>query len=179
MALLYGVFASAGQINFVMPADTASGMAGITLNLPGGNTISTAVMVAPVAPGIFTANMNGAGVFAGQVIHVQADGSQTVANPAVWNDTQKAYTESPIDLGDAGARVFLVLYGTGLCHAASVTATAGGVSLPVVYFGPQGQFPGIDQMNVQVPASMAGAGLVGLTITADGQPANAVTLNIK
>jgi uncharacterized protein (TIGR03437 family) len=179
MALLYGVFASAGQINFVMPAGTASGMAGVTLNLPGGNTISTAVEVGPVAPGIFTANMTGAGVYAGQVLHVLADGSQTIANPALWDDAFHAYKEGPIDLGGAGERVFLVLYGTGLSHAASVTATAAGISLPVVYFGPQGQFPGIDQVNVQLPSGMAGAGLVNLTITADGQPANTVTLRIR
>jgi uncharacterized protein (TIGR03437 family) len=154
-------------------------MAGVALNLPGGNTVSTAVLVAPVGPGIFTANMNGAGVFAGQVIRVQADGSQTVTNPAVWNDAQKSYVEAPIDLGGVGDRVFLVLYGTGLSHAASATATADGVSLPVTYFGPQGQFPGIDQVNVQVPPSMAGAGLVTLTIAADGQTANGVTLKIR
>jgi uncharacterized protein (TIGR03437 family) len=179
MALLYGVFASAAQINFVVPAGTAPGMAGVTVTLPGGATMSTAVQVGPVAPGIFTANMNGSGVYAGQVIHVQADGSQTLDNPAVWDAASHAYVESPIDLGGAGERVYLVLYGTGLYHASSVTATVGGVTLPVVYFGQQGQFPGIDQVNVQVPATLAGAGLVKLTIAADGQPANTVTLSIR
>jgi uncharacterized protein (TIGR03437 family) len=179
MAPLYGVFGSAGQVNFVVPAGTAAGMAGVTLTLPDGGTVATAVNVAAIAPGIFTANMTGDGVFAGQVVHVLADGTQTIGNSAVWDGGQQKYVEAPIDLGAPGDRVFLVLYGTGLSHAGSVTAAAGGVTLPMLYAGPQGQYPGLDQVNVQIPASMAGAGLVSLTITADGRTANAVTVKIR
>jgi uncharacterized protein (TIGR03437 family) len=49
---------------------------------------------------------------------------------------------------------------------------------PVQYFGAQGQYPGLDQIKLQVPAGLAGAGVVNLTVTA-GQPANAVTINIR
>ena len=49
---------------------------------------------------------------------------------------------------------------------------------PVQYFGAQGQYPGLDQINLQVPAGLAGAGVVNLVATA-GQPANAVTINIR
>jgi uncharacterized protein (TIGR03437 family) len=49
---------------------------------------------------------------------------------------------------------------------------------PVQYFGAQGQYPGLDQINLQVPAGLAGAGVLNLAVTA-GQPANAVTSNIR
>jgi uncharacterized protein (TIGR03437 family) len=55
-----------------------------------------------------------------------------------------------------------------------------GVSVPVVYFGAQGSYPGMDQINLgPLPASLAGAGLVNLVITADGQAANTVTVSLQ
>jgi uncharacterized protein (TIGR03437 family) len=60
-----------------------------------------------------------------------------------------------------------------------LTAGVNGVSLPVAYYGAQSQFPGLDQVNLEVPASLAGAGLVNLTITVDGAAANVVTFDIE
>jgi uncharacterized protein (TIGR03437 family) len=170
LALLYGVFASAGQVNLVVPAGTAAGPAVVVITLPGGTTVTTVIQIAPIGPGIFTASANGQGMFAGQVIHAHADGSQTVDNE----------TASLIDMSAPGDRVFLVLYGTGLRHAGALTATVNGVSVPVVYFGGQGSYPGMDQINVgPMPASLTGAGVVNVVITADGQAANTVTIGIQ
>ncbi len=176
-ALLYGAFASAGQVNLILPAGAATGMATLGLTLPGG-AVSTVINLAAGAPAIFTANANGQGVFAGQVLYVNADGSQTVANPAVWQAAAGQYVPNPISL--KGGQVYLVLYGTGLRHAAAVTASVNGVNLPVVYSGPQVTYPGLDQINLgPLPASLAGAGTITLAVSADGQPANAVTLAIQ
>jgi uncharacterized protein (TIGR03437 family) len=168
-ALLYGVFGSAGQINFVVPAGLASGLAEVVVTLPGGGTVTTAVDIAGAGPGVFTANQNGQGPYAGQVISVHADGTQTVAN-----------TPTPIRLGTAGDPVYLVLYGTGIRHAGTVTATVNGVSVPIIYSGAQGTYPGMDQLNVgPLPASLAGSGVVNLVVTADGQAANTVTVSFQ
>jgi uncharacterized protein (TIGR03437 family) len=167
-ALLYGVYASAGQINLLVPAGTAAGLAMMTITLPGGGTITTVFDVVETAPGIFTSDATGKGVFAGQVVYVHQDGSQKIVN-----------STGPISLA-AGDQVYLVLYGTGLRHANSVTATVNGASLPVIYFGAQGGSDGLDQINLgPLPANLAGAGAVQLVITADGQAANTVTLNIQ
>jgi uncharacterized protein (TIGR03437 family) len=167
-SLLYGVYASAGQINLLVPAGTVAGLAVVTIALPGGGTITTIVNIVGTAPGIFTANMTGQGNYAGQVVYVHPDGSQTVVS-----------STSPISLS-AGDQVYLVLYGTGLRYAKSVTATVNAASVPVVYFGAQGGSEGLDQINVgPLPANLAGAGVVNLIISADGQAANTVTLNIQ
>jgi uncharacterized protein (TIGR03437 family) len=138
------------------------------------------INIAGSAAGIFTANMTGQGPYAGQVIYAHADGSQTVANAATFNSGSNAFAPNPINLGDAGDQVYLVLYGTGIRHAGTVTATVNGVSVPVVYFGAQGSYPGMDQINLgPLPASLAGAGPVNLVITVDGQPANTVTVNFQ
>ena len=41
---------------------------------------------------------------------------------------------------------------------------------------PQGSFDGLDQVNVQLPATLQGAGAVQLQLTAAGNPANPVSL---
>jgi uncharacterized protein (TIGR03437 family) len=175
-ALLYGVFASAGQINLVIPSGLPAGPAVVTITLPGGATVTTVIQIAALAPGIFTADMTGQGPYAGQVLYVDADGSQTVANAATLNSG--VFVPNPITLGTD--QVYLVLYGTGIRHAGSVTATVNGVSIPVVFSGAQGSFPGMDQLNLgPLPASLTGSGLVNLVITVDGQAANTVTIRIQ
>lgn len=73
-----------------------------------------------------------------------------------------------------------MLYGTGLRHATTLTATINGASVPVVYFGAQGQFDGVDQVNIgPLPATLAGAGQVNLVITAASLTANAVAIDIQ
>lgn len=177
-ALLYGVFASAGQINFALPAGLPPGPAGLTLTLPGGDSLATAINIGTLAPGMFTADATGRGVYAGQVLYVRADGSETTSPSAAWDNTTHSYVASPVNMAN-GDRTFLVLYGTGLRHAYALTATAGGVNLPVAFWGPQGQYPGLDQLNLELPPSLAGAGLLSIVIMADDQAANPVTAMIR
>jgi hypothetical protein len=179
-ALLYGVFASAGQINFVIPSGTAPGLAVLTLTLPGGGTITTVINVAGSAGGVFTANQDGQGPYAGQVVYGHPDGSQTIVSSVILDPGSNTYAPRPISLSTPGDQVYLVLYGTGFLHAASVTATLNSVSLPVYYAGAQGNYPGLDQINLgPLPSSLAGAGVVNLVITADGQAANPVTVKLQ
>jgi uncharacterized protein (TIGR03437 family) len=55
----------------------------------------------------------------------------------------------------------------------------GGTAAQILYIGAQPQYPGLDQLNVVVPASLAGAGEVPVILTAGGQTANSVTINIQ
>jgi uncharacterized protein (TIGR03437 family) len=65
-----------------------------------------------------------------------------------------------------GNPVYLSLYGTGIRGAASgaVYVLINGASVPVLYAGPQPTYPGLDQINVALPASLAGAGEVQVEI---------------
>ncbi len=167
-ALLYGVYSSAGQINLLVPSGTVAGLAAVTITLPGGGTITTVVNIVGTAPGIFTSDMTGQGNYAGQVVYVHQDGSQTIMS-----------STGPISL-IAGDQVYLVLYGTGLRNASSVKATVNGASVPVIFHGAQGADLGVDQINLgPLPANLAGAGVVKLVIDADGEAANPVTLNFQ
>src|SRR5262249_13334356 len=64
----------------------------------------------------------------------------------------------------SGNPVYLSLYGTGFDNVPiGVQCFSGTVPLPVTYAGPQKQIPGLDQINVRLPASLAGAGAVSIT----------------
>jgi uncharacterized protein (TIGR03437 family) len=152
---------SVGQINFVIPTETASGAA--TITIAGAPAIPLKVNIAAVAPGIFTS--------AAQLIRAKADGSQTV---------ETVTGNTPIVIG--GDTVYLVLYGTGIRNRsglAGVTCTIGTQTLPVTYAGAQPQFPGLDQVDVLLPATLAGAGQVNVTLTVDGQISNAMGLRFQ
>jgi uncharacterized protein (TIGR03437 family) len=81
-ALLYGAFASAEQVNFVVPPSTAPGAATVLAAVPSGPNQSTQITIGNVAPGIFTVNQNGQGTFAGQIVYVNPNGSQSVVESA-------------------------------------------------------------------------------------------------
>jgi len=62
---------------------------------------------------------------------------------------------------------------------ANVTCTIGGVSTPVLFAGAQGTFPALDQVNVQIPASLKGRGTVDINLTVDSLSANTVTIGVQ
>jgi len=78
--------------------------------------------------------------------------------------------------------VTVIFFGTGLrknSGLANVRASIGGVNATVAFAGPQGQFVGLDQMNVQLPASLRGKGDVPVIFTVDGQTSNTVLINVR
>jgi uncharacterized protein (TIGR03437 family) len=84
----------------------------------------------------------------------------------------------PVNLGSD--QIFLIMYGTGIKHATTVTATVGNQNVPVAFAGAQGTFVSEDQVNIgPLPLSLAGSGKVNIVITADGVAANPVNLTIQ
>ncbi|HQR35346.1 MAG TPA: hypothetical protein PLK30_21580 [Blastocatellia bacterium] len=175
-------FVSPNQINFQMPAGTASGKAAFAV-ISGGNVVSLGTTtIAAVAPAMFTANANGSGLAAAQVYRVKANGAPSYEPVTRIDATTGQVIAVPIDLGAADDQVFLLLYGTGLRARSAVnavTVSIGGVSAEVSYAGPQGDYVGLDQINARIPRNLAGRGNVTITVTVDGSAANAVTANIK
>ena len=146
--------ATAGQVNFLVPASTAPGPGLIAV---GG--ITTPVQIGPVSPGIFEG---------GQIVRVAGDGAITY-EPAA----------GPIVVGNPGEQVYLVLYAAGVRNRSSLSNVVARTSvgnLPVSYAGPQGQYQGLDQVNLLLPASLAGAGAVQLRLSVDGIASNAMSL---
>lgn len=177
-AALY--FVSPTQINFLMPTSTAFGLATVTVTNSQGATASGVVLVTHTAPGIFTANQNGQGVAQAVLLDVTQSGNQTRSNTAVYNPTSSSYVANPIAMNSTDS-YYLELYGTGIRYAtgSQVTATINGQSVQVLYAGAQPQYPGLDQVDIQIPSSLKGAGTVNVVISVNGQAANTVTVSIQ
>jgi uncharacterized protein (TIGR03437 family) len=76
----------------------------------------------------------------------------------------------------------LSLYGTGIRNRSSIAnvqVSINGVNVPVQFAGAQSSFPGLDQVNVSLPAALSGAGNANVALTVDGQVSNAVMVNIQ
>ena len=95
---------------------------------------------------------------------------------------QNRFVAVPIDLSNASDQVFLVLFGTGIRNrsaAANVSVKIGGADSVVQFAGPQGGFPGLDQVNALLSQSLAGRGNVDVVMNVDGRAANTVSINIR
>jgi uncharacterized protein (TIGR03437 family) len=174
-ALLY--YASANQINYLIPASTAPGPAIVSVTAAGEVVAVTAIEIAPVAPGIFAANANGYGPAAALAVHVRPGGVQTTQ--FTFECPHQLCVSTPIDWGDAGDQVVLVLFGTGIRGRnllAPVSATVGGEPVIVQYAGPQNEFEGLDQVNLLLPRTLAGRGEADVNLWVDGRLANAVSI---
>jgi hypothetical protein len=175
-------FVSPTQINYLIPAETATGAATVVFNSSDGSVSGGAVQIAHVAPGIFAANADGQGIAAALALRVKADGSQIFEAVTRFDPNQNKVVAVPIDLGEATDQVFLLLFGTGWrsrSDLSAVTVSIGGVNAQVSYAGQQGGFVGLDQLNALIPRALIGHGEVDVTVTIDGQAANVVKVNIR
>jgi uncharacterized protein (TIGR03437 family) len=171
------IFVSPNQITFQVPPGAAAGTATVTVNAAGSTQTAANVQIAPVAPALFT--VNGLGLAAAYATRVTATGT-VVTEPAFALNAEGSYSAAPINLGSSTDKVYLSFYATGLLAAgtANVSVLVNGVSTPVLYAG-YGGYNGVDQVNVQLPASLAGAGTVSLQLTASGIAANTVQVAIQ
>jgi uncharacterized protein (TIGR03437 family) len=167
-----------GQIDAVLPAGLQAGPAVVNLTTSSGAQITGDATLAAAAPSLFSANQTGKGTAAAQVVIGHADGSQTLI-PAIATCTSSGCTPIPIDLGSSTDQAYLVLFGTGIRGASAVTAMVGNTPCQVAFAGPQGTYFGLDQVDVELPQSLAGSGTVNVMITAAGQTANTVTVDIQ
>ncbi len=160
------LYVSPGQINLQIPPGlAATGKAGISVMRSGSIVSAGAIQLDSTAPAIFTTNAEGYGLPVAQIIRIKPDGSQTVEP-----------VNGPVDLGADSDRVLLTLFGTGV-RAEQASAQIGGSMVPVILSGLD-ESPGVDQIVVELPRSLAGAGSVSVVVNCDGIVANAVTVTI-
>ena len=178
-APLLAVASQPQQINFLTPADAALGTALMEVTVDGVVVSRGIVEIRRVAPAIFTANASGEGVPAAYTLRVRGDGS--VTEEFVFSDAPLgSRMPVPIDLGPETDQVFLILFGTGIRGAGGVRVAVGDREITQgIFFGAQPQFAGLDQVNVPLPRTLLGAGLVNVVLIADDQTSNTVQVFIQ
>jgi uncharacterized protein (TIGR03437 family) len=153
------LFVSPAQINFQIPDETEIGVAQIVVRNHDGYESRTTAQVARSAPGIFTERGDGAG--AGVVLD-----SATLLRPPF----------DPHDAADGSRRI--TIFATGTRHAVSINASIAGRAVAVESVLPSPDLPGLDEVRVVLPRSLAGAGVVPLSINADGRASNEATIDL-
>jgi uncharacterized protein (TIGR03437 family) len=169
-------YVSPTQINAQIPSSVAPGAARITISV-GSTTQSTAAAISPIAPGLFAANENGTGVAVAELLSTNPNGFQSVTT--VFQCPGSPAPCIPVPFSVANSPV-LVLYGTGIDNAApgTITVSVGGSSITPSYAGAAGFAAGVDQINVPLPATLAGSGLVGVSVSAATSGGATVTSNV-
>jgi uncharacterized protein (TIGR03437 family) len=148
------LYASPRQINFVVPETAAGPAAHIVVTAAGDRPVTALASLRAVSPYLFTRDASGEG--------------EAAALDAV------SFTPGPFAPGD-----YVALFGSGLRRARQVTVRLGDAPLEVVYFGPQGSFAGLDQVNVRIPLDFAGRGALPLRVRADDEAAPEVALTVR
>ena len=174
------IYVSPGQINFIVPAGTAPGVATFSI-ANGAATVTAPARVQNTAPALFSMNGTGIGVAAATAIRTQVANPQLQTPVPVFECDHAGCVAMPIDLG-LDTPIFLTLYGTGIRNRSNldgVKVTIHGVSVPVMFAGPQPDFLGLDQVNVALPLELRGSGQSEVVLTMDGQASNAVTINVR
>jgi uncharacterized protein (TIGR03437 family) len=165
------------QINFLMPEGLATGVANFTISKVNGAPVTAIGAVGRVAPALYS--MPGTNLAAMTAVRINSTGASTPLS--LFDCSASPCHALPINLSGA-ASVYLTLYGTGIRNRSSldnVLVTINGVSLPALYAGPQQNFAGLDQINVQLPAQLSGSGLANLIVKIDQHQANTVTVDIQ
>ncbi len=161
-------FVSPFQINYQIPAGTASGSATVTIRNSAGIEAIGSLEVKATAPSIFTANASGTGAAAAVDAITGAAGpfNATLAN---------------------GQPNIISVFGTGLGGDATdvdgnfntiVTARLDGNAVTLQYAGRSPGYVGLNQFNVVLPAGIA-SGSHTLTFTRGNVTSNTTTLTIR
>lgn len=148
-------YISPTQVNAVVPLTATPGYAFVVLQSPARTAQTSTYINVPSETALFTANGTGSG-----------DGAILNAH---------TYQEGPASVTSGGSPTYLALFGTSLDKTTTPTVWIGGIASPLVqYFGDQGQYPGMQQINVQVPPQLQGAGRVEVVVEQKGLRSNAV-----
>jgi len=148
-------YVSPGQINFIMPSGVGSGQATVIVN--NGTQMMTGTVTAGAAgPGMFA--LNGMGM-----------GEGAMMNATSWQMGQFSTTTN-------GQPTYVAMYTTGLDLSSTPTVTIGGMPVDVMWSGNAPGYVGLQQINITLPAGMAGVGRVPVMVTSDGQNSNVTSM---
>jgi len=112
-------------------------------------------------------------------VYLHSNGVRAITLHADGTQSERAVSNAPVDLGNASDVVALRFYASGISPTSDVQIQIAGQQVPVLYAGASGNYPGLDEIGVQVPRSLAGTGKVDVVVSVDGQSAAPVQLTIQ
>ncbi|MEY2539630.1 MAG: hypothetical protein QOG67_3370, partial [Verrucomicrobiota bacterium] len=166
-----------GQLNFIVPVQSAVGPARMTIVRQDGTRSSTNITIGDTAPGFWT-EVSCRGPAVGTATQVFAGGRTATSQISSCRGSDCRTIPIPVTSG-ASTRVRIA--GNGFRYAGSaskIEVTIGGVPVKVLSFGPSAGDPGVDQVTIEIPAAMRGLGETDLICHLNGRVANAVRIHV-
>jgi uncharacterized protein (TIGR03437 family) len=157
----YVEFISATQVNFLLPADAAAGIANVDLITPTG-VMSTTFEIDPIAPGFFCYTLKGvlypSAVFAlgTDLVYVAATGVLPGYNsrPAAAGDIIELYATGCGPTAPTAPDGVLLTTFYPAANLLGFRVTIAGNVAPVLFAGLVS--PGLWQLNIQIPSGLIG-----------------------
>ena len=150
-------YVSPSQINFIMPAAAGSGPAAVMVT-NGSQIMTGTATTGSAGPGMFA--LNGMGMGEGALLNSMMGRG------------------GPFSTSTNGQPTYLAIYVTGLDALSKPVITIGGIAVDVMWFGDAPGYAGLQQINVMLPAGMAGAGRAPVTVTSNGQVSNVTFMHV-
>ncbi len=168
-------YVSPTQINVYLP-ETIKSLSSFqsypfTVTDAAAQTFTRQIEVTSSTPGIFTVQSNGQGTAVGQI----TNGANALSN--IYNPDG---SPKDLEITTDGKQNYLTLYGTGFRFASTTTpndangvaeafqVTIQGIAADLTFVSAQGQYAGLDQINIKLPPQAAGLGVVKLRIGGSG-----------
>ena len=149
-------YVSPTQVNAVLGNTTPLGSQTLTLTSSTGTKTGTIVVEKTPAPGIFS--LFGSGTRDGAIINAITYGLGAFSTTTLNRST------------------FLSIFATGIDTSSTPVVTIGGVPVLVLFAGNAPCCVGLQQVNVQIPDSLAGAGRVPVIIKSGDKSSNLVEI---
>jgi uncharacterized protein (TIGR03437 family) len=145
-------YVSPTQINAVVNTATPAGSEAVVVTSPAGTQNGTVTVGLDAPPGLFS--LFGSGTRDGAILNAVT------------------FLLGDFSTHTAGSSTYLALFATGL--TGTPTVTIGGVPVTVTFSGAAPCCAGLQQINVMLPDSLAGAGRVPVVATVNGHASNTV-----
>ena len=169
-------FVSANRINCLVPYEMQGSTATIVVRSGDADSNPVTVPVAATTPSVFSLNQSGSGL--GAVLHL--DGSPvTASRPAAGNEAVSIYltgmgvVDPPVPDGTAGGAN---PFSNSLSRP---TVLIGGAKATLLYSGLAPGFPGLYQINIQLPGILPGSGTLPLAIQTENAVHDQVDIAVK
>jgi uncharacterized protein (TIGR03437 family) len=177
-------FVSPTQINFQVPYFGIFRETPVTLRITqGSSTTNIPVTLGAESPALFTANAQGSGqasaLIAGTASMAAPIGMFTGSRPAHAGEYVSLYCTGLGSVTNTPYESYPALSDPFSMTDASPTVTIGGAPATVVFSGLAPGYVGLYQVNVQIPAGLAGGDAVPVILTIGGVPSNTATIAVE
>ena len=150
-------YVASGQMNFVVPQNMGFGAARVVID-SGAQMINSSMTIGPAGPGVFS--LNGTGM-----------GNGAMVLSTTWQ-------MGPFSTTTNGQPTPVSIFMTGMDLSVKPVITVGGMAMEATFYGNAPGYPGLQQMNMMLPASMAGVGRVPVMVTSNGQTSNVTFMSV-